>query len=98
MVTLSIDCGDPLTGECPVKVHIDKHAAEADAIIVINRVKPHTDIHGKPPYSTAFHGKLDAPPIFLPAVGNFKQGMVVSGVPHPRRFSRGFDQEKDETS
>ncbi len=26
----------------------------------------------------AFHGKLDAPPIFLPAVGNFKQGMVVS--------------------
>ncbi|KAH8067235.1 N-acetyl-gamma-glutamyl-phosphate reductase [Aureococcus anophagefferens] len=28
----------------------------------------------------AFHGKLDAPPIFLPAVGNFKQGMVASGV------------------
>jgi hypothetical protein len=27
-------------------VHVDRHAAEADAIIVINRVKPHTEFQG----------------------------------------------------
>jgi hypothetical protein len=33
-------------GACPVKCHMDKHAYEADATIVINRVKPHTDFRG----------------------------------------------------
>jgi hypothetical protein len=33
-------------GDCPVKVHIDKHAMSADHTIVINRVKPHTDFRG----------------------------------------------------
>ena len=28
-------------------VHIDKYASEADAIIPIGRIKPHTDFHGK---------------------------------------------------
>ncbi len=30
----------------PVEVYIDRHAANADAIILINRVKPHTDFTG----------------------------------------------------
>jgi hypothetical protein len=29
------------------KVYMDKHAYEADGVIVINRIKPHTDFHGK---------------------------------------------------
>lgn len=34
-------------GDCPVPVCFDKHASEADATIVIGRIKPHTDFHGK---------------------------------------------------
>ena len=33
-------------GDCPAKVHFDKHAMSADHTIVINRVKPHTDFRG----------------------------------------------------
>lgn len=35
-------------GPCPVPVCFDKLASEADAVIVINRVKPHTDFHVSP--------------------------------------------------
>jgi hypothetical protein len=28
------------------EVHLDAHAAEADGILLVNRVKPHTDFHG----------------------------------------------------
>lgn len=28
------------------EVHLDRHAAEADAILAVNRIKPHTDFHG----------------------------------------------------
>jgi hypothetical protein len=28
-------------------VYQDKHAAEADAIVLVNRIKPHTDFHGR---------------------------------------------------
>ena len=33
-----------IVGELPdgTPVHVDKHAAEADGIVVINRIKPHT--------------------------------------------------------
>ena len=34
-------------GECPVPVWFDKYASEADACIVMNRIKPHTDFHSK---------------------------------------------------
>ena len=37
-------------GDCPVPVWTDAEAARADATIVINRVKPHTDFHG--PYES----------------------------------------------
>ena len=37
-------------GDCPVRVWTDAEAARADATIVVNRVKPHTDFHG--PYES----------------------------------------------
>ena len=33
-------------GDSPVPVFIDKHAYNSDGIILINRIKPHTDYHG----------------------------------------------------
>jgi hypothetical protein len=33
-------------GACPVPVFTDVHAAAADAVVLVNRVKPHTDFHG----------------------------------------------------
>ena len=37
-----------IVGELPdgTPVHVDKHAAEADGIVVINRIKPHTGFRG----------------------------------------------------
>ena len=37
-------------GDCPVPVYTDAAAAKADAVIMVNRVKPHTDFHG--PYES----------------------------------------------
>ncbi len=49
-------CGAPIrssmkvvdvpAGDVPVPVYLDRHAAGADGIIVVNRVKPHTSFHG----------------------------------------------------
>ncbi len=39
-----------LPGGCEVRVFQDRHAHQADGIILINRVKPHTDFHG--PYES----------------------------------------------
>ena len=33
-------------GDPPVRVFMDRNAHEADAVLVVNRVKPHTDFHG----------------------------------------------------
>ena len=33
-------------GDPPVSVFMDRNAYEADAVLVVNRVKPHTDFHG----------------------------------------------------
>ncbi len=33
-------------GDPPVRVFMDRNACEADAVLVVNRVKPHTDFHG----------------------------------------------------
>ncbi len=35
-------------GDAPVPVYIDKNASETDGVILVNRVKPHTDFHGFP--------------------------------------------------
>ena len=31
----------------PIRVFMDRHAYEADGVILINRIKPHTDYHGR---------------------------------------------------
>jgi hypothetical protein len=31
----------------PVKVYMDRHAYDSDGVILINRIKPHTDFHGR---------------------------------------------------
>ncbi|MDE0227760.1 MAG: hypothetical protein OXJ62_02765, partial [Spirochaetaceae bacterium] len=33
-------------GDPPVRVFMDRNAHQADAVLVVNRVKPHTDFHG----------------------------------------------------
>ena len=35
-----------VAGDPPVRVFMDRNAHEADAVLVVNRVKPHTDYHG----------------------------------------------------
>ena len=54
-----------LVGETPsgVPVHVDKNAYEADAIVVVNRVKPHT----------AFRGPIESGPTKMLAIGLGKQ-------------------------
>ena len=34
------------SGDPPVRVFMDRNAHQADAVLVVNRVKPHTDFHG----------------------------------------------------
>lgn len=54
-----------LVGETPsgVPVYVDKNAYEADAIVVVNRVKPHT----------AFRGTVESGPTKMLAIGLGKQ-------------------------
>jgi hypothetical protein len=42
MEVVEIPCGD-----FPYLVYMDKNAYESDGVILINRIKPHTDYHGK---------------------------------------------------
>ena len=34
-------------GDLPVRIFMDRHAYESDGVILVNRVKPHTDYHGQ---------------------------------------------------
>lgn len=34
-------------GDLPIGVFMDRHAYESDGVILINRIKPHTDFHGR---------------------------------------------------
>lgn len=34
-------------GDLPIRVFMDRHAYESDGVILINRIKPHTDFHGR---------------------------------------------------
>jgi len=43
----SMDVVELERSDCEVAIYQDRHAYESDGIIVINRVKPHTDFHGK---------------------------------------------------
>lgn len=46
-VISSMDVVELARGDCPVPVFIDKNAWESDGVILINRIKPHTDYHGR---------------------------------------------------
>jgi len=75
-----------------VPVYFDKNAFEADAVIPVNRIKPHTDFHGpiesgllkmiaiglgKQAGADAFHGRgLPEFHRLIPAVGLFTLGVV----------------------
>jgi len=45
-VTSSMEVAELPRGDLPVPVFFDKKALEADATVIINRVKPHTSFHG----------------------------------------------------
>ncbi|MGE0305657.1 MAG: DUF2088 domain-containing protein [Acidimicrobiia bacterium] len=45
-VRATMDVVELPRGDCPVMVVTDAEAAAADATIIVNRVKPHTDFHG----------------------------------------------------
>jgi len=45
-VRSSMDVVELPRGDSPVGVFIDKNAYQADGIILVNRIKPHTDYHG----------------------------------------------------
>jgi hypothetical protein len=49
-IRASMDTIELDQGACPVPIHTDVHAAAADAVVLVNRVKPHTDFHG--PYES----------------------------------------------
>ena len=49
-IVSSMEVVDLERGNCPVPVWTDARAHEADATVVVNRVKPHTDFHG--PYES----------------------------------------------
>lgn len=46
-VRSSMDVVELKQGDSPVPLFMDKYAFEADGIILINRIKPHTDYHSK---------------------------------------------------
>ena len=46
-VRSSMDVIELAQGDCPNPVFMDKNAYESDGVILINRIKPHTDYHGK---------------------------------------------------
>jgi len=46
-VRSSMDVVELPRGDSPNPVYMDKNAFESDGVILINRIKPHTDYHGK---------------------------------------------------
>ncbi len=46
-VRSSMEVIELLQGDSPNPVFMDKNAYESDGVILINRIKPHTDYHGK---------------------------------------------------
>jgi len=45
-VRSSMDVVELPKGKSPVSVYMDKNAFQADGVILVNRIKPHTDYHG----------------------------------------------------
>ena len=75
-------------GDPPVRVFMDRNACEADAVLVVNRVKPHTD----------FHGPVESGLIKMAVIGLGKRlgaeaihfhGVYGAGAPDPAGVRRG---------
>ncbi len=45
-VRSSMDVVELPRGELPLGIFMDRHAYESDGVILVNRIKPHTDYHG----------------------------------------------------
>jgi hypothetical protein len=45
-VLSSMDVVELPRGELPFRIFMDRHAHDADGVILVNRIKPHTDYHG----------------------------------------------------
>ena len=43
----SMDAVELPRGDLPFRIFMDRHAHESDAVILVNRIKPHTDFHGR---------------------------------------------------
>ena len=46
-VRSSMDVVEMPRGELPLGIFMDRHAYESDGVILVNRIKPHTDYHGR---------------------------------------------------
>lgn len=46
-VLSSMDAVELPFADSPVKVYMDRHAWDSDGVVLINRIKPHTDFHGR---------------------------------------------------
>src|SRR5688572_11587185 len=42
----SMDVVELPRGDLPIRIFMDRHAHESDGVILVNRIKPHTDFHG----------------------------------------------------
>ena len=46
-VRSSMDVVELPRGELPFGIFMDRHAHDPDGVILVNRIKPHTDFHGR---------------------------------------------------
>lgn len=46
-VRSSMDVVELARGDLPIRIFMDRHVHESDGAILINRIKPHTDFHGR---------------------------------------------------
>jgi hypothetical protein len=45
-VRSSMDTVELSQGDLPIRIFMDRHAYDSDGVILVNRIKPHTDYHG----------------------------------------------------
>ena len=46
-VCSSMDVVELPRGDLPIRLFMDRHVYESDGAILVNRIKPHTDFHGR---------------------------------------------------
>lgn len=67
-------------GRSPVELFMDRHAHEADGIVLINRIKPHTD----------FHGRYESGLVKMAVIGLGKERQALAIHQHGTRGLREF--------